>query len=109
AGVQALGLSLFPSGTPSNAVTATALPAAIDGNKVTKIARDKYGACIAGGQDQLKGKIVRIAHLGFVSIFDAVDAMACFEWTLAEMKANVPVGEGTKAVMKALANPLSPD
>lgn len=102
-GIKALGFNLFPTGTPSNALTAVQLPAGVDGNEIVRIARDQYGAFLAGGQDQLKGKIIRIAHLGFISVFDAVDAMACFEWSVAATGASLPLGEGTKAVMQSLA------
>ena len=53
-------------------VTAIKLPEAIDGAKVPKLMRDKYGITIAGGQGQLKGKIARIAHCGYFGAFDIV-------------------------------------
>ena len=45
-------------------------PDGVDGGKVPKLMRDKYGVTIAGGQGQLKGKIVRIAHCGYFGAFD---------------------------------------
>ncbi|MFQ6672611.1 MAG: pyridoxal-phosphate-dependent aminotransferase family protein, partial [Candidatus Tectimicrobiota bacterium] len=65
AAMQALGLELFAKESPSNAVTAIKVPEGIDGTAIPKMLREDYGITIAGGQSQLKGKIFRIAHLGY--------------------------------------------
>src|SRR3954452_15545963 len=66
AAVKALELDPFgPEDEAANVVTAIKLPAGIDGARVPKTMRDKYGITIAGGQNQLKGKIARIAHTGY--------------------------------------------
>ena len=71
--VKGLELELFgPEDENSNVVTAIKLPESIDGAKVPKTMRDKYGITIAGGQNQLKGKIARIAHCGYYGAFDIV-------------------------------------
>lgn len=101
AGVQAIGLQLFPT-HPSNALTTPSLPSSIDGSKLIKRLRARFGAFFAGGQDQLKGKIIRIAHLGFVSRFDLLDAMAAFEFGLAEEGYRHDLGAGVKAAMQIL-------
>ena len=44
--------------------------------------RDSYGITIAGGQNQLKGKIARIAHCGYFGAFDIVTTIAALEMTL---------------------------
>ena len=70
---KALDLELFgPEDDGANVVTAIKVPDAVDGGKVPKLMRDKYGITIAGGQNQLKGKIVRIAHCGYFGAFDIV-------------------------------------
>lgn len=100
AAMRAMGLSLFPK-HPSNALTTPALPVEIDGSKLVKRLRSRFGAFLAGGQDQLKGKIVRIAHLGFVSRFDLLDALAAFEFGLAEEGYRHDLGAGVKAAMQS--------
>lgn len=101
AGVIAMGLKVFPT-HPSQALTAAALPPGIDGSKLIKRLRSRFGAFFAGGQDQLKGKIIRISHLGFVSRFDLLDALAAFEFGIAEEGYRHDLGAGVKAAMQIL-------
>jgi len=96
AGVTALGLSLFAT-PPSNALTAVKLPEGVDGKKLVKILRDEYGITVAGGQDKLKGKIIRIAHLGFIGKFDIIIALSGVGMALRDMGHPVELGEGIKA------------
>ncbi|HEY8542998.1 MAG TPA: alanine--glyoxylate aminotransferase family protein [Pseudothermotoga sp.] len=99
AAVKALGLELF-SKRPGNVCTAVTVPAGVDGKKITKIMRDKYGVTIAGGQEHLTNKIFRIAHLGYVSLFDSITAISALEFTLHELGYPVKFGEGVKAAME---------
>jgi len=100
--VKALGLELF-SKSPSNALTAAKIPDGIDGAKLVKNLRDIHGVSIAGGQAQLKGKIFRIAHLGFMEKFDTITAIAAVEIGLREMGYKFELGSGVKAAEKILA------
>ncbi|MCX6999918.1 MAG: alanine--glyoxylate aminotransferase family protein, partial [Candidatus Sumerlaeota bacterium] len=70
AGVQALGLKIC-SQVASHVVTPIWVPEGIDGKAIPKKLRDKYGVTIAGGQGQWEGKIIRIATLGYATMFDA--------------------------------------
>jgi serine---pyruvate transaminase len=95
---RALELELFgPEDENANVVTAIKLPEAIDGAKVPKLMRDKYGITIAGGQGQLKGRIARIAHCGYFGAFDIVTTVAAFEMTLRELGHSVELGSGVGA------------
>src|SRR3990170_7256850 len=82
AAATALGLKLFPKESPSNALTAIEAPAGVDGQAIYKDLRVKYGITGAGGQDKLKGKIFRIAHLGYADTFDVITAVAGIEMVL---------------------------
>jgi len=84
AGVTALGLELFAPDSPSNAVTAVKAPAGIDGQEVVKVLRG-LGVTIAGGQDHVKGKIFRLAHLGYAGDFDVLTGLAALETALAKL------------------------
>jgi len=98
AAARALDLELFgPEDENSNVVTAIKLPDAIDGGKVPKIMRDKYGITIAGGQGQLKGKIARIAHCGYFGAFDILTTFSGFEMTLRELGHDLELGTGVGA------------
>jgi aspartate aminotransferase-like enzyme len=61
-----LGLALY-SQAPSNSVTALCLPTQIDGVKFRNELESKYKVTVMGGQDSLKGKIIRIGHMGYIT------------------------------------------
>lgn len=98
----ALGLTLYAPQAYSNAVTAAVAPPGVDAQKVVKILRDKHNLTIAGGQDQAKGKIFRIAHLGYVDKFDVIMGVAAVEMTLKELGYDVEMGKGVRAAMEVL-------
>lgn len=103
AAAQAMQLEIFPATCPSQALTVPRVPAGIDGTKLVKRMRTRFGAFMAGGQDQLKGKIIRLAHLGFVSRFDLLDAIAALEFALGEEGYKFDLGAGVHAAMRSLA------
>jgi len=99
---KALDLELFGSDDDnSNVVTAIKLPETVDGAKVPKLMRDRFGVTIAGGQGRLKGKIARIAHCGYFGAFDVVVTIAAFEMTLRELGHEVELGAGVAAAQRA--------
>ncbi|MFH1701959.1 MAG: alanine--glyoxylate aminotransferase family protein [Nitrospirota bacterium] len=100
--VQALGLELYSKDSPSNAVTAIMTPPGIDGQAVYKNLREKYGITAAGGQDRARGKIFRIAHLGYVDRFDVVTAIAGIEMVLKGMGHPVKLGTGVAVAEELL-------
>jgi aspartate aminotransferase-like enzyme len=97
AAAEALGCRLLAPDDPSPAATGVFLPSGIDGSKVTGYLRDRMGVTFAGGQDQLKGKIVRIAHLGYMDAFDTISAIAAFEMALRQFGHPVDLGRGVGA------------
>jgi len=60
-----MGLNLFSS-SPSDSVTALLLPAGLNGVQFREELEKKYLVTVMGGQDQLKGKIIRIGHMGYI-------------------------------------------
>ncbi len=66
AAAPALGLSVY-SKAPSPSVTALVVPEGIDSQKLRDHIEEKYNMTLMGGQDQLKGKILRIGHLGYIT------------------------------------------
>jgi aspartate aminotransferase-like enzyme len=103
AGVTALGLELFAE-RPTPAVTAIKVPPGMDGGAILKTLREKHGVIIAGGQGSLKGKIFRLATLGYADPYDVVVALAALEQTLSELGYPVKFGEGTRAAQEVLVN-----
>ena len=74
---QAMGLELFADPAfASNTVTAIRVPESVDAKALTKALREDEGVVIAGGQEHLEGKIIRIGHLGY---FTEADLTACMD------------------------------
>jgi len=99
----ALGLSLYAPQAYSNAVTAAVAPPGIDGEKIVRILREKYHLTIAGGQDQAKGKIFRIAHMGYIDRADIIMAVSAIEMTLKELGYPLEFGQGVRAAQEVFA------
>ena len=97
--VKALGLSLFAA-SPANTVTSIRLPEMMDGKAFLDLMLDRYGITYAGGQSELRGKIVRIAHLGWMDESDVIVAIAAFERGLAEIGYDVRLGAGVAAAQE---------
>jgi len=101
-GVKALGLELL-SESPANGVTAVKCPEGIDGQEVVRIAREKYGITIAGGQEHLKGKIFRLSHMGYVDQFDILTGLEVTEFALRELGyGGFEFGSSVKRAMEVL-------
>jgi aspartate aminotransferase-like enzyme len=101
AGAEALGLRIFPK-CPSPAVTAIVAPEGIDGQAIYKTLWQKYGVTCAGGQDQLKGKVFRIATLGYADRYDVITAITALEFTLRDLGYVFPMGKGMTAAAELL-------
>jgi aspartate aminotransferase-like enzyme len=102
AAMTALGLQLYGPRACSDAVTAVMAPPGIDGQKVVKVLREKHNLTIAGGQDQAKGKVFRLAHMGYIDQSDIIAGIAAVELTLQELGYRFELGVGVKAAMEIL-------
>jgi aspartate aminotransferase-like enzyme len=101
AAALALGLELYPDESCiSNVLTAIKLPEHIDGTKLVKIMRDTHGISIAGGQEQLKGKIIRIAHMGCIREEDILTGLIYLEIVLKELGHSFPDRAGVNAAQR---------
>jgi len=98
---KALGLKVFAK-TPSPAVTAITAPEGVDAEAIYKTLWKKYGVTGAGGQDQLKGKIFRIATLGYADKYDVITAIAALEFTLRDLGYKFEMGKGVAKAVDAL-------
>ena len=100
---KALGLRLLADDAcASPAVTAIFPPEGIDGEQVRKRMRDEFNVEVAPGQSELKGKIFRIGHLGYVEALDLIGAIAALEVLFKKMGAKLDFGAGVKAAMELL-------
>ena len=103
AAVTALGLELFAPGSPAASVTAVKAPAGMDSGVIVKEFRNRFGAIIANGQGSMKGKIFRIAHLGYFDFADLFAVVAELELILAAQGIPVKFGSGVAAVQNVYA------
>jgi len=101
AAVQAMGLQQY-SKAPADCLTTVLLPAGVDGEAVMKNMRDVQGVTPAGGQDKLKGKIIRFASMGYVNEFDILVGLVALANALAAQKCDVKLGAGIEAFVREL-------
>ena len=94
--VKAMGLQLF-SKSPSNAVTAVNTPAGMDADALIKLLKTEYGVTFAGGQEQLKGKLFRVAHMGGIDKEHTMESIKALESALCKMGYNFTAGSGVEA------------
>ena len=103
AGIKALGLSLLAEKSPSDALTVVRVPEGIDGARIPKLFQELYNITIVGGQDRLRGKVFRLAHMGYVDAFDVVTMMAAVEFVLHRLGYPIEWGTGVRAAQEVLA------
>ena len=107
AGVQALGLNLYAA-NPAAALTAICPPDGIDSGSMVKEFRDSFDAVVANGQAEMKGKIFRIAHLGFYDYLDTIGILGALEHVLAHVTGNsVDYGAAVRAAQQVYARTLA--
>jgi aspartate aminotransferase-like enzyme len=97
ASARALGLKLFAVSNPASAVTAIYAPDGMDSGAIVKEIRNRFGAIITNGQGSMKGKIFRLAHLGYYDFLDLISVVAALEIALVKLGQRVDLGAGVKA------------
>jgi aspartate aminotransferase-like enzyme len=104
AAARSMGLKLLneDDSTASRAVTAIYPPEGIKADDIRKVLADEFGITVANGQDELKGKIFRIGHLGYIDPKDILAAIACLELALTKLGSKVQWGKGVQAVQDIL-------
>jgi len=104
AGVQALGLPLFTGERwASPTVTTVAGPEGLDVEAFRKLVQKRFGVELAGGQGDLKGRVFRIAHMGYATPLDMIAALAAIEQGLAASGLPVKFGAGVAAAQEVWA------
>lgn len=101
---KATGLKLFAPESPSNAITAIYGPEGIDTGKIVKYLRDVLNMTIAGGQDDAKGKIFRIGHLGYYDGMDMITVWSGIEMALASLGYKFEMGKGVAKAMEVVSS-----
>ena len=97
-----LGLELLAK-QPADGLTVYKVPPHVDGAAILGALEKEHGIRIAGGQDTLKGKILRLAHMGYIDFFEVLAAVAALEMTLPKFGHPVAPGSAVAACQKAYA------
>ncbi|MCS5696894.1 pyridoxal-phosphate-dependent aminotransferase family protein [Desulfofundulus thermocisternus] len=101
AAIKALGLSLLAADhCASPTVTAVYSPEGIAADDLRKVLKQEFGIAFAGGQGILKGKIFRIAHMGYAGKMDVLVAISGLEMALARLGYPVELGRGVRAAQE---------
>jgi aspartate aminotransferase-like enzyme len=106
AGVKAMGLELFsPDDDSSAVVTAIRMPEGVDAGAVIRTLSERFGITMEGGRKALRGKIVRIGHIGYVDVFDVTTSLAALELALVDQGAEIERGASVPAALEAYGEP----
>jgi aspartate aminotransferase-like enzyme len=103
AGAKALGLELFAPTCPAAALTAIQAPSGVDSSAMVKQFRDQFGAVVADGQSEMKGKLFRIAHLGYYDYLDTIGILTALEHVMAGAGCKVEYGSAVQAAQAVYA------
>jgi len=104
AGALALGLKLFAAAAPAAALTAVQAPAGTDSSAIVKEFRESFAAVVANGQGEMKGKLFRIAHIGYYDYLDTIGILAALEHVLASVTGKpVEYGAAVRAAQEVYA------
>src|SRR5271169_1491459 len=107
AGAKALGLKLYAA-SPAAALTAICAPEGVDSGKIVKEFRESFDAVVANGQGEMKGKLFRIAHIGYYDYLDTVGILGALEHVLARVTdKSVEYGAAVKAAQEVYARAQS--
>jgi len=103
-GAKALGLKLFAPSSPAAAVTAIEAPAGVDSGAIVKEFRESFNAVVANGQGEMKGKLFRMAHIGYYDYLDTIGALAALEHVLVRVSSKpVEFGSAVRAAQEVFA------
>src|SRR5882724_660322 len=104
AGAKALGLKLFAASAPAAALTAIESPTGVDSSAIVKEFRESFAAVVANGQGEMKGKLFRIAHIGYYDYLDTIGILAALEHVLASVTGKpVEYGAAVRAAQEVYA------
>ncbi len=105
AAATALGLPLFSAGNPGAAATAIVAPEGVDSGAIVKALREQFGMVVANGQgDEMKGKLFRVAHLGYYDYLDTIGLAGAMELVVAKVTGKpLQAGVAVKAAQEVYA------
>jgi len=104
AGAKALGLTLFSPSCPAAALTAINAPGGLDSGAIVKEFREIFSAVVANGQGDMKGKLFRIAHIGYYDYLDTIGILGALEQVITSVTGKpVQYGSSVRAAQEVYA------
>src|SRR5262245_14879631 len=97
AAATALGLPLLAPRDHGDALTALLPPPGLEAGVIVKALKSGFGSTVAGGQGTLKGRIFRVAHLGYYDATDILGLLATLEVALRRLGHSFELGAGVAA------------
>lgn len=100
AGVQAMGLELWPAeeAISASCVTVAHTPQGLEASRIVALMRERYGVAITGSLGEMAEKVLRIGHMGHTAQPDYVlRALSALESTLSDLGLPVDPGQGVAA------------
>ncbi len=108
AGIVALGLELF-SARPAEGLTTFRVPDPLDDAAIRAGLADRFGIVTIGGQDRLKGQVIRVGHMGYMDELDVIAGLAALEMVLADLGHEVEPGRAVAAAQRVFMEPKTVD
>jgi len=110
AGLGALDLELVASGPwASDTVSAFYLPPAVEAARTRALLEREHGVVLAGGQGELKGRVLRIGHMGAVSLPELTHCLTALGCVLARSGVAVDVAAAAAGVVDGYSTGMSAD
>lgn len=103
--VEAMNLELYPKEEEycSNTVTAIKIPKGIEDEELRDHILQKYGVMIAGNWGVLKGKVIRLGHMGYNAYPDkTIHAIFALSESLTDLNFKTNKGEAIKILKEYL-------
>jgi len=101
AAAAALDLPLLAPRDHGDALTALLPPPGVESAAIVRMLKSEFGATVAGGQGKLKGKIFRIAHLGYYDAAELLGLLGALEIALRRLGCRLEPGVGVGAAQEA--------
>jgi aspartate aminotransferase-like enzyme len=104
AAAAALGLELFSPSCPAAALTAISAPVGLDSGAIVKEFRETFSAVVSNGQGEMKGKLFRIAHIGYYDYLDTIGVIGALEHVLGSVTGrSIEFGSALRAAQEVYA------
>ncbi|MGM8212502.1 pyridoxal-phosphate-dependent aminotransferase family protein [Virgibacillus sp. W0430] len=100
AAIKALNIPLLTSDDFASPTVTAIKPDSFDPESLRKLLKKEFGLALAGGQQQLKGKIFRIGHMGYCTPADVLQIISILEIGLQKIGEKITLGQGVSAAQK---------